>query len=271
MKKYLLVLLTLSLSNISNANQDYLKEDFSQNSVTVVSVSENFANQVKEETQRTELKMDNFLSRVCLNEITIFCSSTTDSNYDCLKNNFNLITGTCKNVLQEEFKKGISNNRLSIHDLKLTKDTKLLENKESVNYVLSTYKTPNVFDYRGIRFRKGFLQVRNYRYDDYEGQFVIYSAKPQNIFTDSSGIKYNPFFQKGPFFFDSKGNVKIGTLAKDWEYKPHIVFRKGSVIAFNNERELLKGILKKSVRVGKCAFLSGMEISDKEMNRCLNK
>lgn len=244
------------------------EEEFSHNTVSVTSVSENFANNVRELKIEKEESFNNLFKKNCSQEIIIFCQNKKISSYECMKKNFNLITGQCRLILQEEFKKGISYDRLSIHDLKLTSDTLFLGSKKGLNFSIGIYKSLNAFDYRDLRFRKGFVKVRNYKYKDYNGQFVIYSAKLKNIFTDNAGISYNPHFQSGEFFFDDKGNVTVGTLSKNYEYKPHILLKKGTVVAFSNDRKLKRGILAKAVRIGKCGFLSGMEINDEKIVDC---
>jgi len=264
-------LLCLTINCIFNANAlaiEKLTDDFSKNSATVTSVSEKFADEVRDKAINSKESLSNILKKNCRQEIEIFCSNEVDT-YNCLKNNFNLTTGQCNKILKVEFKKGISYGRLSIHDLKLTKDTKLLKNEEALNFRLATYKTKNVFDYRGLRFRKGFFQARNYNYEDYNGQFVVFSGKPKTIFKDASGISYNPYLQKGPFFFDEKGNVKIGTLNQEYEYKKHVYLKKGSIVVFNDDRTLKKGILGRSVRIGRCGYLSGMEISEEIIAECV--
>lgn len=263
-----LFLILISFTSFSYANVS--NNDLSNNSVSVTSVSEILADKRKEKNEEKVNNLNNIFEKYCQQEITLFCRSASN-HYNCLKQNFNLITGQCSNILKQEFGKGIIYNQLSIHDLKLSDGTKLLKTKSSINFKVATYKTGDVFDYRNIRFRKGMVQARNYRYSDYNGQYVIFSAYPKNIFIDESGIEYNPFWQKGPFFFDEKGNVKIGTLSKEFEYKPHIYLKKGSVIVFNDDRELLKGTLSRSLRVNKCGFLKNMEISDKEIEECLEK
>lgn len=276
MKKiiYLSILMSTTFNSYSSVESlkgnSNLEEEISNNSVSVTSVSEKFADEVREKEVSYKEKFKKVMGKYCYSEIEIFCSNYQD-NYECLKDNFNLTTGKCRNVLKQEFGKGLYNNRLSIHDLKITPKTKLLKTENKINYAVSTYKTNEVFDYRSLRFRKGFFEARNYKYDDYNGQFVIYSGKPKNIFKDFSGISYNPYLQKGPFFFDEKGNVKIGTLNKEYEYKKHIYLKKGSVVVFNEDRTLHSGILSKSVRIGRCGYLKGMEISEIKIKECVEK
>lgn len=266
MRKTALLLSLLSLPALAELEIEL--EDFSKNSVSVVSVSEGFANKVKSEGEKNKDKMESFLESQCSQEIKMLCQNVNLSNYNCLRDNFNLTTGSCRSVLQEEFKKGISLNRLSVHDLKLTQNTKFLGKQETIGFTLVDYQTDEVFDYRGLRFRKGFLKARNYKYEDYNGQYVIFSGKPLGIFKDSSGIEFNPAYQKGPFFFDSNGKVKIGSLSKNYEYKKKIILKQGTVVAFDDSGSLVKGILAKSVRIGKCGFISGMDISDKQIEEC---
>ena len=266
--KFLLYLATGFVFNVNAVTVEKMTDDFSKNSATVTSVSEKFANELRDKEINSKESLSKVLEKKCKQEIGIFCSNEMDT-YNCLKNNFNLTTGQCNKILKIEFKKGISYGRLSIHDLKVTKDTKLLKNEETLNFRLATYKTKNVFDYRDIRFRKGFFQARNYNYEDYNGQFVVFSGKPKTIFKDASGISYNPYLQKGPFFFDEKGNVKIGTLNQEYEYKNHIYLKKGSVVVFNDDRTLKQGILGRSVRIGKCGYLSGMKITEYKINKCV--
>lgn len=267
MKKILLLLIS-SLSINVNA---MVEEDLSRNSVSVTSVSEVLANRIKEKENQKVEKYSKILEENCSQEIMIFCSNSDKTTYECLRDNFALITGSCSTILKQEFGKGIIHGSLSIHDLKLSATTKYLGAEKSLNYSIGAYKTDSVFDYRGVRFRKGMLKVRNYPYSSYRGEYVISSALPQSIFVDQAGIEYNPFFQKGPFFFDENGNVKIGTLAKEYEYKLHIYLEKGSVVAFSDDRKLLKGKLSRSVRIGMCGFIKGMDISEKEIEECKKK
>lgn len=270
LKKWSIISL-IGISFSTMAYNEELEEDFSNNSVSVVSVSENFVKELKSEGDKNKEAMETFLQKNCQEELLIFCKNTDRTNYNCLRDNFNLTTGKCRKILEHEFGKGIVDQRLSIHDLKLTANTKLLERQDAIGFTVGTYLSKEMFDYRGLRFRKGFLKARNYKYSDFNGQYVIFSGKPLNVFKDASGIIYNPKLQKGPLFFDEKGNVKIGTLWQDYTYKDLITLKKGTIIVFNDQHEFIRGTLAKSVRIGKCGFLTGMEITERELKNCLEK
>lgn len=268
--KKIILLVSMSLSLTSLASQPRQEEvDFRLNEAKVSSVSEYLSNKdsLKKEVKVEDTKKDLF-ENSCSQEITMFCSNTKKSNYDCMKENFNLTTGSCKNKLKEEFKKGVANNKLSIHDLKVPEDTVYFGSKKESTYSLGLYKSSEIFNYNNIIFDKGFFKARTYKYAEYKGQFVIYSGMIIGRFKDSSGIEYNPELQKGEFFFDQKGNVKVGTLALDYKYTDKIILKAGSLVAFNDKRELQRGILKHPIRIGKCALLSGMEISEPRIKVC---
>lgn len=264
--KYLILLTSFSVNAEIYVDPD-LQNDFKKNSTSVTSVSEVLANKKSKESNRVNQKYDLLLDKYCQAEQEIFCSGNNDK-FSCLKSNFDLMTGNCYKVLQSELQTGMTKNKMSIHDLKLPKTTKYFGSKDRVFYKDSQYKSEEVFDYRGLRFRKGFITARSYAYKDYKGQYVISSGYPKSIFVDNAGIEYNPHWQKGPFFFDENGNVSIGSLSKTYEYKQHIYLKKGSMVVFNKERELIKGIVAKSVRIGNCGFLPSMEISDKKIKTC---
>lgn len=271
--KNLLMISLLSVNVFANEGLNIyidpeLQNDFSSNSATVTSVSEILANKNKPKEDLYYDKFNKLLNKYCKQEIEIFCSTNSNDNLSCLKNNFELITGNCLTVLKKELGKGVSNNRLSIHDLKLHSKTKFFGSKDKIFYKDAQYKSEHVFSYRDLVFKSGFFTARSYPYKEYNGQYVLSSALPRDIFKDNSGIEYNPFWQKGPFFFDEKGNVKIGTLAKTIEYKKHIYLKKGTLVVFDDERNLIKGTIAKSVRIGKCGFLANMEISDKKIKEC---
>jgi len=244
------------------------KNDFNKNSTSVTSVSEVLANKKLSESIDINNKYNQLLNKHCAAEKEIFCSQSNTDILSCLKNNFDLMTGNCHKILNAENKVGVSKNHLSIHDLKLPKSTKYFGSKNKNTHKDSQYKAEGVFDYRGIRFKKGFLTARSYAYSSYKGQYIISSAHPKSIFTDNSGIEYNPHWQKGPFFFDVNGNVSIGTLSKTIEYKKYIYLKKGTLVVFNDKRELIKGTIAKSVRIGSCGFLKEMEISEEKIKSC---
>ena len=131
-KIYLSILMSITFNSHSSVeilkgNSD-LEEKISKNSVSVTSVSEKFADEVREKETPYKEKLKKVMEKYCYSEIEIFCSNYQD-NYECLRDNFNLTTGECRNVLKREFGKGIYNDRLSIHDLKITPKTKLLKKK----------------------------------------------------------------------------------------------------------------------------------------------
>lgn len=270
--KILLVLLSsLTFSAYSAVNivvDPALQNDFKKNSTSVTSVSEILANKKQEESIDINKKYNQLLNKHCAAERTIFCNGSETDTFSCLKNNFDLITGNCHKVLKAELQVGTSKNNLSIHDLKLPRSTEYFGSKNRGSYKESQYKSKEVFDYRGIRFRKGVVTARSYAYKNYKGQYVISSGTPKSIFVDNSGIEYNPHWQKGPFFFDFKGNVSIGTLSKNMEYQKYIYLKKGSLIVFDENRNLIKGTVAKSVRIGSCSFLENMEISDIKIKSC---
>lgn len=261
-----LTALLMSVSAFASNNPSTI--DLTKNGVNVNSVTERFATDSKEIELIVKNKIEDLMAKYCNQEIEIFCPKGSDK-YICLKNNYNLLTGQCRELMSKEFGKGIKQNRLVIHDLRLAKNTLLLKTEKREDSIIGTYSSENEFIYRNIPFRKGDLQVRNYLDFKYEGQFVIYSGYPKASFKDSANITYNPFFQKTPFFFDEKGRVTVGSLGKDYEYKTHIIFKRGTIIAFDENRKLVRGILKHSVRYGRCTFLKEQEIKDSDLEKCM--
>lgn len=257
----------IGLALILSASVNAKDVDFSKNTATVSSVTGKFNDEVKEVELKAKKNLVELMDKYCDEEIRIFCPSSSDS-YLCLKENYRLITGQCKELISKEFGRGIFYNRLTIHDLKLTKDSVLLKTEKRNDFTLTTYRSKNEFDYRDITFRKEKVQVRNYLDYNYEGQYVIYSGYPKSIFRDSANILYNPHFQKTPFFFDDKGFVTVGSLGQDYEYKTHAFLEKGTIVAFDKDRKLIRGILKSTVRYGRCQFLRGQEISEKDFEKC---
>lgn len=262
-------ILTLCFFNSIAFGVEFEEEDLSSNSASVYSVSDKFNNESKEIELKVKKSLTELMNQYCSEEIRIFCPANVEA-YSCLKTNYRLITGQCKNLISKEFGRGISYGRLNLHDLKLTTDAILLRTEMKKNYSLTTYRSKNAFNYRGLDFRKGKLQTRNYTDLNYSGQYVIYSALPKTIFKDEAGIVYNPKFQKTPFFFDEKGRVTVGSLGQDYEYKTHIYLQKGTVVAFDKNRKLVRGILKSTVRYNRCQLLRGQEVSEKTFEKCEN-
>ncbi len=245
-----------------------VSEDFSENYVSVSSVSEILARKNKKEIEiKKEENVESFLNKYCGKEMELFCSEST-GKLTCLKENKSLLTGSCLKLMDIDSKNGLSSNALNIHDLRLPNKALYLGATSKKNYKDAKYKSPTVFYYRGLMFRKGYLTARNYAQNDYKGQFVVSSAYPREIFKDRAGFEFNPAWQKGPFFFDEAGNVKIGTLSKSQKYKDNIVLKINTLVVFNDKRELIKGFVEKPVRIGSCGFLSGMEISDSKIKEC---
>lgn len=266
----ILTLMTTSslASNVKITIDPQLQNDFRKNSSTVTSVSEVLADKKKEKSIDINSKYNELLNTHCSSEARIFCNTSISNTLSCLKENSDLITGKCKKLLSANIQKISNQNSLIFHDLNLPRDSKYFGSKNMSNHKKSQYKTDSVFDYRGVRFRRGVVTVRSYSSKEYKGEYIVSSALPKTIFKDNSNIEYNPYWQKGPFFFDEKGNVSIGTLSKDLEYKKYIYLKKGTLVVFNKERELLKGIVAKSVRVGSCGFLPNMEISEEKIKEC---
>ena len=292
-QKNILLLILLLSSGITLANNEmgheinlFEKDDFTKNSIKIYNVDERLNHKINREIkldipsniestlniEKNENEKDKYmLNKYCKEELNLFCKEDTDKN-QCLISFKKLLTGKCLLLINESTKKGINiYNKLSIHDLKLPYDTKFYGYKRTIAYNIGMYNSKKDFKYRGIDFRKGFLKARNYNYDNYKKQFVIYAAKPKKEFRDNANILYNPHWQKGDFFFDEKGNVTTGTLGESFIYNKNITLKKGSLIAFNEKRELVRGILEKPIRIGKCAFLEDMIIDENKIKECLEK
>ena len=276
MKNKILTLLLLgsftSAYSLEIKIDENYQEDFTKNTINVTSVSEKLANKHLLKTNALTNKYDEMLNNFCSTEIKIFCSQESKADVkSCLLRNKDLIIDKCLRMLNLKVDDYDKNpNQIKIHDLKISKDTRFFTSKAKGNYVETLYKTKDVFDYRGLRFKRGYLHARTYAPKDYNNQYIIASGYPKSVFTDQSGYEYNPSLQKGPFFFDEKGSVTIGTLNKDVIYKDNIILKSGTIAAFDYNRNLVKGSVAKSVRVGSCGFLKNMIITEEKIKKCKN-